>query len=186
MDRLSSREGVKNAAGWWFSPLPQVGSTSCALRCTPHGQDTASSNGCRTQSFTSWSCLSRSYYAGAVLDVDGPAGLVGEEHLGAAGLIYPVREPTSDELQLLSPMERLQLEEGVKVFVGGKGLMTRTQYSVFINKQLQTMEKRLRQTVQKTVVTRAAASGSSGTKDTADAGTQSVPPPPPPPPTDQC
>lgn len=142
--------------------------------------DTVSANGCRTQSFTSWSCLSRSYYAGAVLDVDGPAGEVGEMHLSAAGLTYPVRALTEDELTELSPMERIQLREGVKKFVAGKGLMTKTQYSVFLRRQASLIERRLRPTATKTVVTRAAASGSSGpAKEPTDAGTSSASPPPP-------
>lgn len=174
MDRLSDRDGVKNATGWWFSPLPQVGSTSCALQCTLYGKDTVSANGCRSQSFTSWSCLSRVYYAGAVIVVDGPADVVGKTHTDAALSVYPVREPTIDELALLTPMERCQLEERVKIFVSGKGPMTKTQYSVFLKREASSMEKRTIQ--KKSVRTRAVVSGSSGT--TTPAADLSSPPPP--------
>ncbi|KAL0130250.1 hypothetical protein PUN28_002088 [Cardiocondyla obscurior] len=62
---LTSPSSVRNCVGWNFSSLPQVESVVGALQTTPMGMDSASRVGCKSQFYTSWDCLSRSY-VGAV------------------------------------------------------------------------------------------------------------------------
>lgn len=68
---LTNQTTVKNCMGWTFSPLPPVGSQVGSLETTPCCLDSASKVGCKSQSFTSWDCLSRSYVGGVFIATAG-------------------------------------------------------------------------------------------------------------------
>ncbi|KAK1137399.1 hypothetical protein K0M31_001910 [Melipona bicolor] len=75
MEFLKHKDSVKNSAGWWIAPQVRYG--AAALKLMPYEMDIMSNVGCKSQTYTSWSCLSRSYYAGAVVKV-------AEKHAAAA------------------------------------------------------------------------------------------------------
>lgn len=165
---LTSQSSVKNCMGWMFSPLPQVGSQVGTLETTPTGLDSASKIGCKSQSYTSWDCVSRLYVGGMYLEED--------EH---AYRITPIVDhqdwieqsdvPDRTELAKMSHADVLAYNKGKKVFVRGTGMVTKHQ----MGKIMQTRLRRPKRVL------------ASGSKDVGVATTpspQSKDDPPPPPP----
>lgn len=57
---------VAGLAAWIVNPLRAVGPTAVDLGSMPSGRDYASRSACKSQTFTSWDSLSRSYVASLV------------------------------------------------------------------------------------------------------------------------
>lgn len=121
---LTNPSSVKNCIGWNFSPLPQVGSPVGNLKTTPAGLDSATKVGCKSQSYTSWDCVSRSYVGGVFV---------------SSGTQAPIREvrqvedivgdiATPEERALFLPAQKILYDRGMKIFIRGKGLMTKIQF----------------------------------------------------------
>lgn len=120
---LTNQATVKNCIGWAFSPLPQVGSQAGNLKTTPSGLDSASKIGCKSQSYTSWDCMSRTYYGGSYISAS-------EEH---DRLIQPREQiiigdvPTPAEYQDFTPAQKILYDRKLRLFKRGKGLMSKAQ-----------------------------------------------------------
>ena len=67
MDHIISEASAKNCIGWFFNPLSQVGSAVGSLTQAPPGQDTASRVGSKSQRYTTWNCISRTYVGGVTI-----------------------------------------------------------------------------------------------------------------------
>ena len=108
--------------GWFFNPLPQVGSAVGSLAQTPPGQDTASRVGSKSQCFTTWNCISRTYVGGVTI------AEAGERDVGPPVAVDRGEEfdvPTPEELNAMSEGDRMGIESGAKVFLRGRGTLTR-------------------------------------------------------------
>ncbi|XP_011686539.1 PREDICTED: uncharacterized protein LOC105449216 [Wasmannia auropunctata] len=141
---LTSPVTVKNCMGWTFSPSPQVGSPVGNLETTQTSLDSAARVGCKSQSYTSWDCVSR-LYVGGVYIVE-----TADEHgqwVEGAEYVPKGDTPTPEEWKALSCVNQQYLDGGVKIYIRGKGVMTRQQ------------AKRLTET---TPASRVVASGSKG------------------------
>ncbi|BAU58961.1 capsid protein [Camponotus nipponicus virus] len=128
---LKSPATVKNILGWTFSPLPKVGSQVGDLNNTPGASDLASQNGCKSQSFTSWDCVSRLYVGGAVVSTVEPQGV-------ATTRLSPVEDgdiPTQEELTAMSASERYFYKKGMRKYYRGKGVLTEHQYQTWKRKR---------------------------------------------------
>lgn len=123
---LISAEAVKSCIGWTYSPLPQVGSPSGTLTTTPTGLDSASKVGCKSQSYTSWDCLSRSYVGGVYILTDTavnvPIPTAQVTEIDLRGDI-----PTQEELSAMSHAQKILYNTKQKVFARGLGLVSRHQ-----------------------------------------------------------
>ncbi|BAR72204.1 capsid protein [Camponotus yamaokai virus] len=134
MDFLTSQATVKNCIGWIFSPLMTVGSPTGSLETTFCGQDTASRNGSKHQSYTTWDCLSRQYLCGSVV-VDKLERAKREVTPRMTERFQDV--PTQEELDALTEMQRDLYHDGLRVFVRGKGLMTSQQHQKYLSSRLE-------------------------------------------------
>ncbi|KAL0101899.1 hypothetical protein PUN28_018451 [Cardiocondyla obscurior] len=145
---LTSPSSVRNCVSWNFSPLPQIGSVVGALQTTPVGMDSASRVGCKSQSYTSWDYLSRSY-VGAVRLFSQEGEAVPQRR--------PVQEeiqwdlPTAAELSQMTSVDRKLLEKGARKFVRGRGVLPLKQAT----------ERMQQRQEQRAALVRARASGSS-------------------------
>ena len=119
MEHLKHVESVKNAVGWWLSPLPQVGSTAAGLRTTLYGLDSMFVTNYRSQSYTTWACMSRTYYAGAVVKTKPHTNVRWRKTLATDDAYKPVT-PTSEQLSAMSTVEQRQYKSGLKLFIKGK------------------------------------------------------------------
>lgn len=124
MDYLTSQATVKNCIGWMFSPLTTVGSPVGYLKTTYAGQDTASRHGSKHQSYTSWDCLSRQYLCGCVVVEH---NIRERREVTSRMIERHVDVPTQEEIDSWTPMKRGLYERGQRVFVRGKGLLTKKQ-----------------------------------------------------------
>lgn len=131
---LTNQATVKNCIGWTFIPLPQVGSPVGYLSTTPIGLDSATKVGCKSQSFTSWDCLSRLYVGGVYVHQDEHTTRTTRQT--QSDLIGNV--PTQEELAALTDHQKLLLERGLKIFVRGKGVMTKKQLQILQAKAVST------------------------------------------------
>lgn len=120
---LISQSTVKNCIGWTFNPLPQVGSPSGTLQTTP-ALDSASKVGCKSQSYTSWNCTSRSYIGGIMVT----DGKVAPEAPRAQDRAIVGDVPTQQEIAAFSSSQMMLYSKGIKMFVRGKGLLTKAQF----------------------------------------------------------
>lgn len=123
---LASPETVKNCIGWTFSPLLTVGSPCGDLRTTPGNEDFVSRAGSKSQSYTSWDCISRSY-VGGVVEVKTQK----KRHVHRVKRDVPGDIPTENELEDMTPLERMWYTKGLRVFVRGKGIMSKAQYASY-------------------------------------------------------
>ncbi|KMQ84451.1 e3 ubiquitin-protein ligase [Lasius niger] len=106
-----------------FSPLPQVGSLVGLLTTTPTVLDSATKVGCKSQSYTSWDYMSRLYVGGVFVSdaAEQPQVRVTRED----GEKWD--KSTKQKLADMYPAQRILLEKGLKVFIRGKGVMSRAQ-----------------------------------------------------------
>lgn len=58
---IPDREAIEVLRSWLTNPYPRVGMSSGGLGMVPRSLDHAGKAGCRSQSYTSWDCLSRCY-----------------------------------------------------------------------------------------------------------------------------
>ena len=99
-----------------------MGSAVGSLAQTPPGQDTASRVGSKSQRFTTWNCISRTYVGSVTIaeagerDVDPPVVVDRREEFDV---------PTPEELNAMSEGDRMGIESGAKVFLRGRGALTR-------------------------------------------------------------
>lgn len=140
---LVSLATVKNCMGWTFSPLPQVGSSVGYLKTTSTGLDSASKIGCKSQSYTSWDCVSRSYVGGVYISAadnqhQRPMRQTTAEEVGDV--------PTPAELARLSEHQRQLYDQKLKVFVRGRGLMSKHQFRAYLTTQRQAQAQHSRGT----------------------------------------
>ncbi|CAL1678865.1 unnamed protein product [Lasius platythorax] len=122
---LTSPPTVRNCIGWTFGPLPQVGSPVGYLKTTPTGLDSATKIGCKSQSYTSWDCVSRLYVGGVYI----AEPTTTETHSRTRRDDTVGDTPTQEEKATMIPAQRILLDKGIKIFVRGKGVLTRTQVS---------------------------------------------------------
>lgn len=132
---------VKNCMGWTFSPLPQIGSSVGYLKTTPTGLDSASKVGCKSQSYTSWDCVSRSYVGGVYI-------LAGDNQHPRPTRHAQTEEtgdiPIPAEMARLSEHQRLLFDQGLRVFVRGRGLMSQHQFRTYMGMRRQVQAQPLR------------------------------------------
>ena len=102
--------------GWFFNPFPQVGSAVESLAQTPPLAWGVS------QCFTTWNCISRTYVGGVTI------AEAGERDVGPPVAVDRGEEfdvPTPEELNAMSEGDRMGIESGAKVFLRGRGTLTR-------------------------------------------------------------
>lgn len=121
---LTSPQTVKNCIGWIFSPLPQVGSPVGNLKTTPTGLDSATKIGCKSQSFTSWDCVSR-LYVGGVLIAEQPTSDAPTRVRRDTTIVGDT--PTEEEAAQFLPAQKILLDKKLKIFVRGHGVLTQSQ-----------------------------------------------------------
>lgn len=117
---------MKNCIGWTFSPLPQVESPVGNLLTTSSVLDVATKTGCKAQSYTSWDCMSRCYVGGVYIS-EGDKIITPTHHLRE----FRGDKPTKEDMVGWNRTQKILYEQGKKVFVKGKGLMTKHQFSVW-------------------------------------------------------
>lgn len=117
---------VAGLAAWIVNPLRAVGPTAVDLGSMPTGRDYASRSACKSQTFTSWDSLSRSYVASLVY-----RGVEQEEghQQPAQGAPDPMVPdvPNAQELAALTQGQRNLYQLGKRRFYRGVGLLTDTQ-----------------------------------------------------------
>lgn len=64
MPFLKHPDAFKSLRDWMTSPAQMVGHYDTRLSALPRQIDTATQRGCKSQTFTSWACLQRSYVVG--------------------------------------------------------------------------------------------------------------------------
>lgn len=124
-----NRDSVKNLLGWWFNPLPQVGSPVAALSSIPTAADGASKMLCKSQSYTTWNEINRSYI-GSVSITAGhqvPAQIHRVDHIGDV--------PNDLERSAFTPSERKLYDMGKRRFLRGTGLLTLREFSARMDRQ---------------------------------------------------
>lgn len=120
---LTNQATVKNCIGWTFSPSSQIGSPGGILTTTATGLDHASKFGCKSQSYTSWNCISRLYVGGVYIVASDHQVQTKDTKRDRPGDI-----PTPEDLDSFYPIEKILYNKGLRIFVRGKGLLTKTQY----------------------------------------------------------
>lgn len=119
---------IQGLASWIASPLPQVGSTTASLLGVPVGTDTAASVGCKSQTFTSWDLLSRSYVASyCVSSVGGGAGSSRRRLTVLRKEICPAEAPTSDEMSKWDNIKKKRYLANKTTFYKATGPVTKEQ-----------------------------------------------------------
>ncbi|KAI4482526.1 hypothetical protein M0802_013630 [Mischocyttarus mexicanus] len=127
---IVNQTSVKNLAGWALSPLIQVGALSGNLRNMPSSQDNASLRGCKSQQYTSWDCLSRSYVGGSVIVKNKIQKGVQQKRVRIRNLQVRGDLPTAQELEAFPGPTRRLWRSGDRIFVRDTGkMLTRMQFS---------------------------------------------------------
>jgi len=118
---LLSRNSVKGLLGWFFDSLPNVGSQVGSLLSVPTATDHVSKVGCKSQTYTTWNEISRSYVASVLIRPNGT-----HQPLEMVDLVYG-DVPTHEELQALSLLDRKLLSSGARLYIRGVGVLTKHQ-----------------------------------------------------------
>lgn len=122
-----SAKSFEGLASWISSPVMTVGATNAPVDSAPSGIDSASKSLCKTQSYTSWDCYSRSYVGS--LHIERAAAQDHPPVQANAQGPDPMQPdvPTPEEMAVFTTTERRKLESKKYHFYRGVGLLSRKQ-----------------------------------------------------------
>ncbi|KAL3272060.1 hypothetical protein HHI36_022523 [Cryptolaemus montrouzieri] len=114
-------------SAWNSNPLSQVGSTTAPLSNVYSSQDIAGKAGCKSQTYTSWDCYSRSYVCCLGLKAPGVKATSRSMNVMSKRADITPDVPTPDELAAFSHTDRKMYNEGKKMYFRTIGLLSRKQ-----------------------------------------------------------